>query len=218
MKLVIDVDDVHPEKGYGYNDKEIQYLDKLHDEFGCRFTLFMPINWHNKFDITENRSWFLELVDRGYFEIAAHGVTHTGVDGSAREFLNTSEVILAAKLLMITECFDELDYSPSGIKPPGWDSIPEAANLFCEFFDYFCTDFRGHSPVKYNDSYNIPYTYSIHESYDLKNYNQDIVILHSHINEICGDNGWNSKLYEKVRSDLSNVEFDNRFMVDLINE
>lgn len=202
MKIVIDVDDFHPEKGYGLYDRELCFMDDLHEQFGCKFTLFTPTNWHDEYDITHYTRWFKEISMRPWYEIGAHGILHSAPDGSSREFLFTTPDQLEAKCVQMKETFESLDYEVKGVRPPGWDMIPEAKDIFAEHFDYMATHHIGHEPVKYKDTWDVPYSYCIHDNFNLKSVESDTVILHAHANPKSGDNGWDVRLYQKIRDDL----------------
>ena len=77
MKVTISIDDIHPEKGWGVEGDEcMYYLDELHKEFGAKFTLFIPSNYHNKAKLSDNKDWIDWLKSKEYFELAAHGHYH----------------------------------------------------------------------------------------------------------------------------------------------
>ena len=66
MEVTISIDDLHPEKGWGCEgDESVEYLQKLNDEFGCKFTLFIPSFYHKKYPLSEHKEWvdFLEEHD-----------------------------------------------------------------------------------------------------------------------------------------------------------
>ena len=54
LNLTVAIDDIHPEKGWGLpGDECMYYLDELHKEFGTKFTLFIPSNYHNQYPMSE---------------------------------------------------------------------------------------------------------------------------------------------------------------------
>ena len=58
MEVVIAIDDLHPEKGWGCEGDEcVGYLEKLNEEFGCKFTLFIPSNYHGKYPLSKHKGW-----------------------------------------------------------------------------------------------------------------------------------------------------------------
>ena len=48
MNLVVAIDDLHPEQGWGCEgDIQVDYLTPLNDEFEVKFTLFCPSYYHH---------------------------------------------------------------------------------------------------------------------------------------------------------------------------
>jgi len=53
--LVVAIDDLHPQKGWGCEgDVQVDYLKSLNDEFGVKFTLFCPSNYHRQYELTKD--------------------------------------------------------------------------------------------------------------------------------------------------------------------
>ena len=58
MVITISIDDLHPEQGWGCEgDDSVGYLEELNKEFGCKFTLFIPSNYHEKYPLSKHQSW-----------------------------------------------------------------------------------------------------------------------------------------------------------------
>ena len=58
MEVTIAIDDIHPEIGWGLQgDTCMEYLDELNKEFGAKFTLFIPSNYHNNFPLSDHKEW-----------------------------------------------------------------------------------------------------------------------------------------------------------------
>ena len=56
--VTISIDDLHPEQGWGCEgDKSVEYLKELWIEFGCKFTLFIPSNYHGKYPLSKHKDW-----------------------------------------------------------------------------------------------------------------------------------------------------------------
>jgi len=48
MKITISIDDIHPEEGWGVEGDEcMEYLQELNNEFGAKFTLFIPYSLYS---------------------------------------------------------------------------------------------------------------------------------------------------------------------------
>ena len=58
MDVIIAIDDLHPEKGWGCDgDESVAYLESLNSNLGCKFNLFVPSNYHKKYPLSEHREW-----------------------------------------------------------------------------------------------------------------------------------------------------------------
>ena len=74
FNLTVAIDDVHPEYGWGMpGDKCVYYLDELNKEFGTKFTLFIPSNYHRQYPISQHKEWIDWLMSMGYFELMVKG-------------------------------------------------------------------------------------------------------------------------------------------------
>ena len=76
--VVIAIDDLHPEQGWGCEgDESVSYLEELNKEFGCKFTLFIPSNYHGKYPLSQHKDWVDFWKSKGWIELAAHGHYHS---------------------------------------------------------------------------------------------------------------------------------------------
>ena len=130
MEITIAIDDIHPEKDWGIDGDEcMYYLDELNKEFGAKFTLFIPSNYHNKFPISKHKDWIDWLKSKKYFELAAHGHYHMceRTDIGECEFfeLDTNEKATSRIELMMKE-WKLVNHKPIGQRNPGWLAHPEA--------------------------------------------------------------------------------------------
>ena len=58
LNVIVCVDDVHPEKGWGCSDDiQTHLISELNKEYGVQFTLFIPSNYHSKYPLSENKDW-----------------------------------------------------------------------------------------------------------------------------------------------------------------
>ena len=201
MKITISVDDNHPEKGWGIEGDEcMYYLDELNKEFGAKFTLFIPSNYHNKAKLSEHKVWVDWLKSKGYFELAAHGHYHKceRTDIGECEFfeLNTLEKAKERIELMLEE-WRKVGHMPSGWRNPGWLGHPTAISELGKIFKY--------AAIHYEHNHNIPWeckTFYGHDGInetDIKLHNNDMVMFQSHISGDWNDNVWNNANYEQIR-------------------
>jgi hypothetical protein len=77
IPLSIAIDDVNPKPGYRIlGEKTEKWFRSLHDDYGCKFTLFVPSCYHREYPLSENKEWVRELAAIDWIELAAHGHFH----------------------------------------------------------------------------------------------------------------------------------------------
>ena len=58
LNITISIDDINPLKGWGAEgDTQMSYLEDLHREFGAKFTLFIPSNYHKQAPLSNHKDW-----------------------------------------------------------------------------------------------------------------------------------------------------------------
>ena len=203
MNLTIAIDDIHPEKGWGLpGDKCMEYLDKLNKEFGAKFTLFIPSNYHNKYPLSEHKDWIDWLKSKDYFELAAHGHYHMceRTDIGECEFfeLNTENKANSRIQQMMIE-WQAVNHKPAGWRNPGWLAHPTAVKCLESMFEYAavhyehnrnlqwdCKTFFGHDGIHEIDI-------SIHDG---------TIMFQSHIAGDWNDNVWDENNYNQIRMSI----------------
>ena len=201
--VIFDIDDCHPEKGFGL-DKDmsnLKYIKMLNKTFGLKATLYVPLNWHGKFPLWENKEWvkwLLKLKKYGH-EISAHGFYHeiTPNNQDSREFLrydleNTKKVLETIKKNWIA-----IGFNVEGIRFPGWGETKFTELETHKHFKYIATHMIGEKPiVGHGGIIKTPYNLSIDNLYDC---GHDTYIIHAHIGpEGTNDNNLNFETYKKL--------------------
>jgi hypothetical protein len=204
MKLTVAIDDLHPEKGWGLEGDECMfYLEELNKEFGVKFTLFIPSNYHNKFPLSQHKYWIDWLLSKDYFELAAHGHYHMTSDKQAWgecEFadMQTVEICKERISLMINE-WESVNYKPKGWRNPGWLCQPFCVNPLSETFEYAAVHYEHNRGMNWSCKMLFGHD-GIHET-DIKLHN-DVLMFQSHIAGDWNQNVWNKDNYEQFRSSL----------------
>ena len=128
-KVVVDFDDIHPEKGYGYYDEYYDRLLKL-IQLGVIPTLFIVPKWKGleKQDLRKHKDWLKTLNN---CEFAVHGLTHyeeSNPEGAKHiEFLRCNEQTAKDKLDEAkTIIFESTGLMPASNRFPGWESSVES--------------------------------------------------------------------------------------------
>lgn len=200
--LVICVDDVHPQEGWGLEtDIQFQYMEQLHDQFGAKFTLFIPSNYHKEYPLSAYKDWVSWLRSIPYFELAAHGHYHMTSDkhrlGECEFFELNTEIDCKNRVDMMMAEWKSVGYIPIGWRNPGWLASAASVNVLKNMFKYAaihrehnhnlnwspCKEFYGHDGIHTNNI-------DIH--------NSDMVVFQSHIAGSWNDNRWNEDNYNQM--------------------
>ena len=219
INVTIAIDDVHPEPGWGMEgDKCIEYLENLNKEFGTKYILFIPSNYHNKFPISEHKDWINWLKSKDYFELAAHGHYHMceRTDIGECEFyeLDTEDKIKSRIGQMMKE-WNEVEHKPLGWRNPGWVAHPEAVKWLGPKFKYAAIhDIHNHD-LKWDCK--MIYGYDGIHSTDISLHNKNIMFS-SHIAGDWNDNVWNEDNYNQFKISLQHIIDTNDVAFKTINE
>ena len=205
--VIISIDDLHPEKGWGcHDDLSVVYLKNLWEEFGCKYTLFVPSNYHGKYPLSKHKDWIDFWLEQDWVELAAHGHYHAceRADIGECEFfeLDTEEKTLQR----IDECFSEwrsVGYSPKGWRNPGWLAHPEAIKVVSKYFNYVALHDKHNHNIQWNCEMFFGHD-GINETDSIKMYNNRFM-FQSHIAGDWNDNVWNDDNYEQLRMSLQHL-------------
>ena len=204
MEVTIAIDDIHPERGWGLEGDEcMYYLDELNKEFGAKFTLFIPSNYHNKFPISKYKDWIDWLKSKGYFELAAHGHYHMcdRTDIGECEFfeLDTRDKANSRIQQMMIE-WQQVDHIPTGWRNPGWLAHPEAVKCLGPMFKYATVHYEHNHNLQW-DCKTIFGADGIHKT-DITTHDGRIM-FQSHIAGDWNDNCWNKSNYDQIKMSLT---------------
>lgn len=214
MNVTIAIDDIHPEKNWGLpGDQCMGYLEELNKEFGAKFTLFIPSNYHHKYPLSQHKDWINWLKSKGYFELAAHGHYHSCErdDIGECEFfeLDTAEKAHNRIQLMLSE-WEKVDHKPLGWRNPGWLAHPAVVRELEHHFNYVALHYQHNHNLHWNSKM-IFGADGIHETNISLHHGN--IMFQSHIAGDWNDNCWNETNYEQIRLSLNylvqhnNVEF-----------
>ena len=221
MIITISIDDIHPEKGWGVEGDEcMYYLDELNKEFGAKFTLFIPSNYHHKAKLSDNKDWIDWLKSKDYFELAAHGHYHECErnDIGECEFfeLDTFDKARDRINLMMSE-WSKVNHTPDGWRNPGWLGHPNAVAELGKVFNY--------AAIHYQHNHSIPWSCRVFYGHDginetdIKLHNSDMIMFQSHIAGDWNDNVWNETNYNQFKLSLDylneNYILNNKFLHEI---
>lgn len=221
MRVLIGVDDVHPERGWGLlDDPAIDLMKKVNDKYGARFTFFVPSNYHGRFPISQYPEWMDGLRELGFIEFGAHGHLHdTKHKRNEAEFheINTPNEAESRLERLLSE-WAEIGEIPTVWKSPGWLISQSSADIVSRLF-YIVHGHREHNAdIAWNTS-TIFGHYGIHEQ-SRPRIEGDVMIFQSHING-PNHNNWNQDNCDNLMKMLDmfqgfgNTEFIN--YIDLLS-
>tara|TARA_Y100000310_G_C20486050_1_gene716906 strand:- start:167 stop:832 length:666 start_codon:yes stop_codon:yes gene_type:complete len=203
LDVIIAIDDLHPEQGWGCEgDASVVYLENLWEEFGCKFTLFVPSNYHDNYPLSKYKDWVNFWLSKDWAELAAHGHYHMCDDKryGECEFLEINSWGLAEQ--RVAECLTEwhrVGYKPKGWRNPGWVAHPESIKIIDKYFDYVALHSVHNRGVEWKSKMFFGCD-SINKT-DVSILDNRIM-FQSHIAGDWNDNIWNSDNYEQFKVSL----------------
>ena len=221
--VTISIDDLHPEQGWGCDgDISVAYLKNLWEEFGCKFTLFVPSNYHGKYPLSKHKEWVDFWKRKPWVELAAHGHYHKceseGIGECEFFELDTEDKALQRIGACLAE-WESAGYRPKGWRNPGWLAHPNAIKVLGNYFSYSaihqehnrgipwkCKTFTGEDGIHKTDSINI--------------WNKNTFMFQSHIAGSTNDNNWTKENYENFRNIIfylkENYELEFKLLKELL--
>ena len=204
INITIAIDDNHPETGWGVEgDKSMEYLDELNKEFGAKFTLFIPSNYHHKYPISQYKDWIDYLLGKKYFELVAHGHFHQTSNPTQlgeMEFMDMSESECVDRVKSIINEWETVNHKPKGWRNPGWMCQPYCIQHLEKEFKWVALHYQHNHNFQWNTKMLFGAD-GIHET-DIKLHNGNNIMFQSHIAGDWNHNIWNEKNYEQVRLSL----------------
>jgi hypothetical protein len=207
LNLTIAIDDVNPKKGWRiFGDKTEKYLFDLNKEFGAKFTLFIPSNYHGETPISENKEWVTELKSSGIFELAAHGHFHQTSDKDRfgeMEFVDMSEPECEARVEMLLEEWDKVNYKPEGWRNPGWMCQSYGPKYLSPHLKYAALHYQHNHNLKWGCKMYFGAD-GIHED-NIEIHNDNCIMFQSHIAGEWNDNIWSERNFNQMRISLEHL-------------
>tara|TARA_Y100000361_G_C11135532_1_gene331666 strand:- start:592 stop:1272 length:681 start_codon:yes stop_codon:yes gene_type:complete len=205
LDVTIAIDDIHPENGWGMPEDEcMYYLEELNKEFGTKFTLFIPSNYHQNFPLSEHKDWIDWLKSKKYFELAAHGHYHmcerTDI-GECEFFELDSEKKVIDRLDLILNEWTKVNHQPLGWRNPGWLAHPIAVHFLGQTFHYAAVHYEHNRGLNWGKCKMLFGHDGIHET-DIQLHNKNSIMFQSHIAGDWNDNIWNEDNYKQLRLSL----------------
>lgn len=229
LKITVSIDDVHPQKGWRVlGDQSEKWLRSLNEEFGTKFTLFIPSNYHGQYPISQHKEWVNELASIDWIELAAHGHFHQTSDpkrfGECEWFELEDRNIIRDRFSQCLDIWYEClkcnpKYPmglPSGWRNPGWLCSVQSKEFLENRFKYVALHYEHNHNLQWNCK-----TFFGHDGIQQENisiHNGDMVMLQSHIAGSWNHNVWNQENYEQLRLSLEHLIEEHNCEFKTLNE
>lgn len=224
VHVCITVDDVCPMPGFGadWNEPNMQNIKYLYEKYGCKFTFFVPSNYHEQYPLGQYKDWVDDMLSKDWIELAGHGHYHSRInyDPGCKE-CEFQELISFVDIdKRVEESLEEwrkTGYIPYGWKMPGWVASDSSLNYVINKFEYVVL----HPEHNYHfikqienkrKNYFISYnTEPFSNTLGFNEFKDDVgvLILLTHIEGIYNKNNFDKKMtdyIEMVMNMLKNME------------
>ena len=224
LRLTLSVDDVNPLKGYRIlGDKTETWFRKLNEDYGVKFTLFCPSNYHNQAPISQHKEWINELASLEWLELAGHGHFHMTSDpqkfGECEFFeIKTIDVALERVKMIYNEWLEcGLNVEKKiGWRNPGWLCSEASNHVLQRNFSYAAIHYEHNQGLNW-----ICNTFFGHDGIQQENisiHNGDMIMFQSHIAGKHNHNVWNEQNYDQLRLSLDHLFENYQIEPKLLNE
>jgi len=220
INLTISVDDVNPAQGYRLlGESPEKWFRQLNEEFGVKFNLFIPSNYHGQYPISQHKGWIQELGSIPWLELCFHGSLHQTTNpkqyGECEFGELNDEVEIGQRLHDMFWEWDQCGISPTGFRTPGW-VMTESSKKCVERFIYDKRKIE-YAAIHYEHNrgmtWNIPTLFGhdgIHqENISIHNVNETnpygMIMFQSHIAGKHNHNIWNEQNYEQLKLSLTHL-------------
>ena len=192
--VVVAIDDLHPEQGWGCDgDIQVEYLTRLNQQYGVKFTLFCPSYYHHQYKLTKD--WVSYWKQFDWVELANHGHFHdvqkyTFDQIGDQEFLELNFAEATERIQESLNLWEQCGHKPKGFRAPGWGITQEAATAV----SIILTGCRTRTnKSRYNS--NSTFCGCRRNTRDNNILYGDTFMFQSHIQGDWNDNVWNEKNY-----------------------
>ncbi len=226
MNLFLNIacDDINPKKGYRLiGEPAEKWFRQLNDEFGAKFTLFIPSCYHNQYPISQHKEWISELNSIEWLELSAHGHFHMTNDPKhfgEMEFFELGEadknvIPTINRLKELKSEWEEcgFDLSEMGWRNPGW-LCSKISNYYLNQlnFKYVAIHYDHNQGMNWNCKTFFGHDGIQQEHIEIHNISPDgetgMIMFQSHIAGTHNHNVWNEENYNQLRMSLTHL-FEN---------
>ena len=208
VNVTISIDDLHPEKGWGCEGDEcVNYLHELNKQFGCKFNLFIPSNYHGNYPLSKYKDWVDFWEKKDWVELSAHGHYHECRNGGPGECefyeLNYNQAI--DRISDSMNEWKQVNNIPKGFRMPGWLCNDESGKAIGENYEYVAIHSHLNDNINFGTK-TIKGEDGIHKTDSLNIWNGDTFMFQSHIAGKTNDNNWNLENYYNFKNVLEYLQ------------
>ena len=218
--VTISIDDLHPEQGWGCEGDEcVSYLEELNKEFGCKFNLFIPSNYHGKYPLSKHKDWVEFWRNKDWVELSAHGHYHDCRNGGPGE-CEFAELDYNGAIERINDSMVEwleCNYKPKGFRMPGWLCNGESGKAIGENYEYVAIHSHLNDNINFGTK-TIKGEDGIHKRDSINIWNENVFMFQSHIAGKTNDNNWNQLNYENFKQILIFLNDNYKLQFKLLKE
>lgn len=208
LSITISCDDINPQKGYRLIGEEPEkWFRELHEQFGCKYNLFIPSNYHRRNKLTDNKGWIDELNSVEFFELCAHGHFHDTLNpqqfGECEWFELQAHEAKYRFRDMSDEWYDSIGNFPKGWRSPGWLLNPDCQSYIDENFEYVALHYDHNRNMNWNCK-----TFFGHDGIQQEHisiHNENMIMFQSHIAGSHNHNVWNRQNFEQLQLSLEHL-------------
>ena len=218
--VIIAIDDLHPEQGWGCEgDESVGYLEELNKEFGCKFTLFVPSNYHGKYPLSKYKDWVKFWKNKDWVELAAHGHFHKceRKDIGECEFLELDYMGAVSRIGDSMNEWQQCDIRPTGFRAPGWAINQDAAGAVDTIYSYVAAHEEINKHIHFGGTKVFYGCDGIHETESINLY-KNRFMFQSHIAGDWNDNTWNENNYNNFKKVLEYLQKSHKLEYKTIKE
>ncbi len=220
--ITISIDDNHPETGWGVEgDIQMEMLDVLNQEFGAKFNLFIPSNYHGQFPISQYRDWIHWLNSKGYFELCAHGHFHETPDrnvyGECEFAFLQRESEVRDRIAVMNSEWQKVRYIPKGWRNPGWLCSLESKNQLQHNFNWAALHYEHNHGMLWEPCKMVFGADGINES-EINQHGGNNIMFQSHIAGNWNKNVWNEDNFVNIHNWLKTLTSECNIQFKTISE
>ena len=208
LDIVIAIDDLHPEEGWGLpNDECTKYIQLLNEEFGCKFVLFTPSNYQGLYPLSKHKDWVKFWKDKDWIEFAGHGHTHCRPYTNPNycrenEFLDLDYYESQKRLNDCLIEWDSVDVHPLGWRMCGWNATQGSFYAAQEKFKYLAIHELTNKNIHFREDCKLFANNTCITSKEQSIVDDKFIYFQSHISGKFNKNVWDLSNYTHFKNTL----------------